>query len=192
MEAAYIPEQLMKLGYTGLWLDYGVLTLETLAQQYHTIQTDDDQNTEHYRYGTFRQYLVNNATLTDEQLNNYLQLIHADEDNMMASAAAQDLFALVHLTDAQFKKTCHEISRFDGEWTKRLITRQQLIRRIKNHGLKRTIFAAGLREGDGVVQQLMLEEADFEQLQQLAAQGVTNKVRTLATQELQRVSRLKR
>jgi len=47
-----LTKKLAKLGYTRLWLDYGILTIEHLIEQEQTFDNSDDQNAGHYRYRT--------------------------------------------------------------------------------------------------------------------------------------------
>ena len=183
-----VSEKLLTLGYTKPWLDYGVLTFDNLNKQYEAFQNGEDSNTEHYRYGTFRYYLATKESLADEELDNYLRLVLADDDYMMAGAAAQDLFTAVRLTAEQFEKVCREIDKFDGVWTTRIITRQRLIRRIKSQGLTDVLFEECLREGDRIVQEFVLDRANAQQLQKLAAEGITRKVRNSARQKLRAAS----
>jgi hypothetical protein len=52
-----LNDKLAKIGYTTLWLDYKILTIDYLVEQEQIFDNSDDQNTEHYRYQAFRHYL---------------------------------------------------------------------------------------------------------------------------------------
>ena len=57
----------------------------------------------------------------------------------MAGAAAAELFNKVNLTDLQFEKLSKSIRHF-GNWTKKVITRQKLLRKLKTNNLTDEFF----------------------------------------------------
>jgi hypothetical protein len=181
MEDKVVSDNLLLLGYTRHWLCYGVLTVDDLRKQCEVFQTGEDTHSEHYRYGTFRRYLANRKSLSDKELADYLHLVLADDDSIMAGTAAQDLFSLISLTDSQFKYACEKVDALDGEWKTRLLTRQKLLRVLKKNGLSPSLFAECLINGDRIVQEFIIDLADKQQLVELAANGLTKKVRNLAT-----------
>jgi hypothetical protein len=181
MNDKILSDNLLSLGYTKHWLDYGILTVDDLRMQYEVFQTGEDTHSEHYRYSTFRRYLTTKKLLSDEELANYLRLVLADDDGIMAGAAAQDLFTLISLTDSQFNLTCEKIDALDGEWKTRLIIRQRLLRSLKKNSLTSTLFTECLHSGDKVVQEFIIDLSNKQQLTELAANGITKKVRSLAT-----------
>ncbi|RZK30704.1 MAG: hypothetical protein EOO63_06060 [Hymenobacter sp.] len=181
MEDKVISDNLSLLGYTRQWLDYGILMVDDLRKQCEDFQTGEDTHSEHYRYGTFRRYLTSKRSLSDEELANYLHLVVADDDGIMAGAATQDLFSLISLTDSQFKYTCEKVDALDEKWKTRLLARQKLLRLLKRKGLSPSLFTDCLRNGDKIVQEFIVDLADKQQLAELAASGVTKKVRSLAT-----------
>ena len=97
-------DKLLKLGYTTLWMELGILTEQKLNEQVAIYETGDDKNTEHYRYGAFRDYLTSHRTLTDTELDNYLKLANLETDKPMANSAIADIFREIELTDLQFNK----------------------------------------------------------------------------------------
>jgi hypothetical protein len=175
-----VSENLLLLGYTKQWLAFGLLTVDDLNAQCERFWTGEDTHAEHYRYGTFRRYLATKKLLSDEELANYFRLILADDDGMMAGAAAQDIFTLINLTDSQFQYTCEKIDALDGEWKTRLLIRQKLLRLLTKSGLNPALFAECLNSGDKVVQEFIIDLATKQQLISLAASGATKKVRNLA------------
>lgn len=175
---------LSALGYTQVWFDYGLLTPELLATQHNIFLTSDDQHTEHHRYGAFRHYLDGRTHLTDEELTGYLHVAIAEQDSLMGSAAAKDLFTEVNLTDAQFAEVCEKLDAFPGEWVAALRSRQQLLRRLAAGRLDTTLFNECLATGDGVAQKTLLEVAGPAQLAELAINGKTRSIRNRATEKL--------
>lgn len=51
-------DELLKLGFTNLWIETGLLTEQQFDKLLEEFDKSDDKNTEHYRYGTFRKYLT--------------------------------------------------------------------------------------------------------------------------------------
>lgn len=124
-----IKDALNKLGYTPLWFEYNILTINQLHQQSITFDKSDDKNTEHYRYQTLLSYLEDKGKLTDKELNNFLAITFADNDKFMAGAATADIFKCIDLTDSQFQMLCEKIGYF-GEWTQKLVARQRKFRDV--------------------------------------------------------------
>lgn len=188
MPAPNLNEQLDALGYSADWLDFGVLSLDTLNRQTDDFRTGRDPNTEHYRYDTFRTYLCGSGALSDAELSNYMALADHDPDPAMASAALVDLFRLTDLTDSQFARLCEHLEG-RGEGTAKIARRQRLLRRMRGQHLTDDLFYEGLDSGDATVQRHMLPIASLEQLRHVAERGVSRKVRDEATRRQRALER---
>ncbi len=121
-----IPEQqLSELGYTPLWMEYGVLTAEILALQHEHWKTSQDiGGVEHYRYASFRNFLQNKTTLTDTECKQYAHLARIDADSFMAGAAMVDILRMPNLTEKQFMYLAEELAGY-GTWTEKIITKER-------------------------------------------------------------------
>lgn len=183
-----LKDKLTKIGYTTLWLEYGVLTIDNLIEQEQTFDNSNDQNTEHYRYQTFVYYLSSKNKLSDYEFNNYLKLTFEDSDPVMAGSAAANLFNKVELTALQFDKLCKTIGHF-GEWTKKIVTRQILLRKLKTSKLTTDLFKECIVNGDSVIHEYLLEIADINQLKELIIKGKNKKIRNIATEKVNRLVR---
>ena len=181
-----ITNKLAKLGYTKLWLDYGVLTMERLIAQEQEFNNGNDKNTEHYRYRTFRDYLSSKTKLSDMEFDNFLELTMHDQDPLMAGSAAADLFRMVDLMPFQFQKLCKVIGHF-GEWTSKVILRQTLLRELKHSELTADLFTKCMENGDSVVHEYLLGIANLAQLQELAIKGRNKGIRNVATQKIRSI-----
>ena len=181
-------DKLTKIGYTTLWLDFSILTIDYLIEQEQTFDNSDDQNTEHYRYQTFRHYLSAKDTLSNIEFDKYMRLTFEDSDPLMAGSAAVDLFNKVDLTDLQFEKLCKTLGYF-GEWTNKVVTRQTLLRQLKASKLTTDLFKECIVSGDSVIHEYILDFADFDQLQELVINGKNKKIRNIATDKLNRLTR---
>ena len=121
-----IEQQLSELGYTPLWMKYGALTAETLALQYeHWKVNDNGGGTEHYRYASFRYFLVNKTALTDTECDQYAHLARIDADSVMEGAAMVDILRMPTLTEKQFFRLAEELSGY-GTWTEKIITNERV------------------------------------------------------------------
>lgn len=178
-----LSRNLFKLGYTGQWLKCGLLTKEQLLVQINAYESEEDKNTEHYRYAAFRNYLKNKETLSDAEFDNYLKIALSDEDTVMAGAALIDLFTNIVLSDTQFDKLITQMKAF-GDWTKNTLCRQTLLRRLKHEPLTTELFRECFEKGDNLIQEYLISLANPEQLEVLSLKGRTNKIRNMATQLL--------
>ncbi len=183
-----LVDKLSKIGYTNLWLDYGVLTIEYLIEQVQTFDNGDDQNTEHYRMNAFRHYLSSKNNLLDIEFDNYLELALKDNDVLMAGTATADLFNKVDSTDLQFEKLSKSIRHF-GDWTEKVVTRQTLLRKLNTNNLTDEFFKECITDGDSVIHEYILDLANFNQLQELVINGKNKKIRNIAIEKLNRITR---
>ena len=183
-----LEDRLAKLGYTQLWLDYGVLTMEYFLAQEQELEHSDDKWTEHYRYRAFKDYLSSKSQLSDIEFDNYLKLTLHDEDPVMAGSVAVGLFRMTDLTELQFQKLCTTIGHF-GEWTNKTVIRETLLAQLKNEELTADLFIKCVENGDSAVQEYLLEITDIRQLQELAFKGKNKRIRTIAAQKVKELSR---
>lgn len=180
-----LNKQLLTLGYSSLWLDFGLLTEALLQAQLNLFDKKDDKNTEHYRYAAFRHYLAGKEALTDTEFANYSELALSDSHRVMAGAAFIDLFTKVHLSDKQFDELIARLKEL-GDWTQHTIMRQTLLRKLQQKQLTDELFAECLDHGDTVVLEYVIGFADPEQLTILASKGKTKKIRNMSLQTLNR------
>lgn len=178
-----LKKSLSMLGYTARWLEYGLLTEILLWEQLSTFAKENDKNTEHYRYATFRNYLAAKDFLTDLELDHYMELALSDHDNVMAGAALVDLFTRANLSDDQFDKLITQLKGL-GDWTNNTVTRQTLLRKLKQEKLTDTLFRECIEQGDAVVQEYIIPLSNAEQLTALSVEGRTKKIKTMASRFL--------
>ena len=123
-----IQDRLLKLGYSQLWLDCGVLTEDGLKEQIEELELGEDENTEHYRYRTLIDYFNAQTSFDDNILTQVLQLLRGDSDNAMAGSATVDLLRKASLTDKQFDTVADFLQTF-GNWTIKQIDKARLHRK---------------------------------------------------------------
>lgn len=178
-----LSRYLSKLGYTGQWLECGLLTTEQLLVQINAYDNEQNKHTEHYRYKAFRNYLADKETLSDAEFGNYLNIALSDEDTVMASSALIDLFTKIGLSDTQFNKLVAQMKAL-GDWTKSTLVRQTLLRRLKHKPLTEELFQECFKNGDNLIQEYLISLANPEQLETLSLKGRVKKTRNMATQVL--------
>lgn len=127
-----MKDKLLKLGYSEKWLEYGLLNEVILNQQIDEYDTGEDLNTEHYRYGSFLNWLNKKQSISIEEVENYIELSLADENELMGGSAIKQLFTSIILTQEQYIYIKGKLPQF-GDWTKKLISRQDLIKEIKTN-----------------------------------------------------------
>jgi hypothetical protein len=183
-----ISDKLAKIGYTTLWLNYGVLTIDNLIEQEQIFDNSNDHNTEHYRSQTFLHYLNSKNKLSEIEFDNYLRLTCEDNDQLMAGSAAVALFSKTDLTQQQFEKLCKSLQHF-GKWTEKVVTRQTLLRKLRTSKLTSDLFKECIAIGDTIIHEYILDIADLNQLHELVTNGKTKKIRNVAKEKLNKLIR---
>lgn len=95
------PKDLHRLGYSPLWEEYGLLSEKQLRQQLADLDKGIDEHTEHYRYTTFRHFILQ-TPLTTDVIRQLFALISVDPDQVMATSMAIDLLKTKELSPEDF------------------------------------------------------------------------------------------
>lgn len=82
------------LGFTSEWFALGVVDSTILTRQRVEWDKGEDDNTEHYRYGAFREFLAARRPLTPELAALLFELGKADPDWTMGGAIMADVVRL--------------------------------------------------------------------------------------------------
>lgn len=83
-----------KLGFTPAWFALGVVDDAVLARQRAEWDRGEDDNTEHYRYRVFREFLAVHRPLAPELAAALYDLGAADPDQVMGGAIMADVVNL--------------------------------------------------------------------------------------------------
>lgn len=174
-----LAAKLEKLGYTRMWLEYGVLTEELLLEQDRLFDRGEDQHTDHYRYSTCKQYLREKETLTTSELEHFFALLQQDPDTYMAGSAVIDVFNRIELTDEQFTWFVGKVVAL-GDWTEKTVLRQTFLRKLRKGNLAEDLIRDCIINGDAVVQNYLLENCSLDQpqLEELSIHGKNKQIRT--------------
>lgn len=178
-------EELSLVGYTEKWLQSGILSPERLLSEVEEVQfADVEPHPEHYRVATLYDFLSSRAALTDQEIDDYLQLTYEDEDKTMAFSAVLTLIKCRALSDVQFEllPTHFVVKLFK---TSRIYLRQTLLRAIDREGLVPSVVERCLEEGDNVVHRRLLTfELERQTLEVLAIKGTNKAIRNIAKTRL--------
>lgn len=181
-----LAETCALLGYSSLWIEYGLLDAGYLKRQMLFFHESDDKNTEHYRYRAFSDYLHGKQSLTDTAFDHYLHLALIDPNPLMAGSALSDLFKTIDLSERQFDLLAKTILSF-GNWAQKIVLRHTLLRKFRTEAFSDLLFRECMEHGDGFVQHKLLNLANREQLEELASKACNNQIRRMAKVELRRL-----
>jgi hypothetical protein len=178
-------DMLRVLGYDERWLAWGFVSLQYLSQQFEAFESSGGQNTEHYRYGAFRHVLAQRASISDDDLERYIELASLDPDQAMAGSALADLVNWRGMTEAQLERLA-EHSAFQIDFLQRLVRRRRLREAIEIGPIEAPLVEACLASGDSTVQRALVGARGVtpEYLAVLARAGCNRAVRNLARQRL--------
>lgn len=180
--------ELEDLGYNQKWVEYGLLTEETLTNQLSKFQKDGDQNSEHYRYGAFKSWLDHKTEFTSLEINQFIELALGDADQIMAGSAVKALFTHRNISDNQFNLIKTELPKF-GDWTIKLIQREELKKRIEREPLTKGLVQSCInyRQAfkDNVLIELVIDEADeISIVDQFTANDFGKRIKNLANEKI--------
>lgn len=178
-----LDSMINQLGYTPAWFDLGIVNAEYVQNQYGIFLRSDDKNPEHYRHGTFLEYLRKQERLSDDQFNAILRLSDDGPDKVdLTSNRYHELLISSILTDKQLS-VFSETKKFqESRSLRRLFLRLELQKKLIDEGLTEELFALLLDTDDGDLHLNLLDHPDLRrgQLQQLAEYGANKPIRNRA------------
>lgn len=185
--------KLEKLGYTPKWIKFKLLNEEIFNEQLAELEKEEDQNIEHFRYYTFIHWLESKKTISDKEIENYLLLAHEDEHQLMAGSAVRSLFTSPILTDDQFEYLKEKLAEF-GDWTKKLIVREDLNKRMTKEALTFEFYQECLAyknkfEDSRLLVAIINQTEDERILNDFETNGCGKRIRTLASKRLNKLKR---
>jgi hypothetical protein len=190
-----IDDAIKQLHYHVKWFEYGLLSQQQVIVQYQQYLSNDDKNSEHYRYHAFRQFLTENQHLSDQMLAQYIELAQLDPDQSMASAALIDLIKFNLLTDEQLL-SLNSHPAFASELLQKRLALGQLKRRLLNKlstdaVIDEELFQEVLESKESWLQLKLIaaKQVNDAYLKILVKQGSNNAVRNLALQRLKKRSK---
>ena len=88
------------LGFSPAWFALGIVDETVLARHRTEWEKGEDDNTEHYRYWAFREFLAARRPLTPELATALFELGTADQDQAMGGAIMADVANLAECPPA--------------------------------------------------------------------------------------------
>lgn len=129
MNETQVSAMLTKLNYSRRWLDTGVLTISRLIEQVAVLESGEDDNTEHYRYSTLKDFLDSAILYSNETVSEIIDLLKYDPDQSMASSAMILIMKQKSLTDKQFEMVVNSFKSF-GDWTNKYVDNARKTRNL--------------------------------------------------------------
>jgi hypothetical protein len=174
------------LEYDLKWLDYGFIDESDLQKQYERFTNSRDKNTEHYRYASFSAFLSRHPILSDEMINNFIELATTDTDQSMATAALAELVSFKGLSRSQFEfLAAHSICQ--NPVLQKIIKKKVFIEELRQkEEISDADFEKYLASNDSEVQNWLLHHRGIRktQLQILQERGRNKAIRNMVKQEL--------
>lgn len=185
-----MQDAINQLHFHPNWFEYGLLDTNFFAQQVEKYQHKKDifgESLEHYHYFAFKSVLSSRESLSDEQIEQYIELCQLDEDWSMAHAALIDLLLWQELTDEQYQKlTTHPA--FSGKVAQKIIWQNQMRGELSSGSISNEVFTHILESGDKDLQRELVASPSISrnQLEVLAEKGINRAVRNMAKNRLGR------
>jgi hypothetical protein len=172
---------LMVLEYDKKWIEYEFIDNNFILEQFAYYKSSDDKNTEHYRYGAFRSILQNRKSLTDYQINQYIELATIDNDQGMAESVLVQLFTWNGLSEEQYNRLKSHPG-FSKPIFQKLDKRYSMIKELGKIELTDEIVKHYIANGDGDVQLSLLVKNGItrKQLEYIHEKGINRRVRNIA------------
>jgi hypothetical protein len=174
------------LEYDLKWLDYGFIDESCLQKQYEQFTNSHNNIAEHYRYASFVAFLSRHSILSDEMINNFIELATIDTDPSIATAALAHLVEFKGLSRSQFEfLSTHSICQ--NPVLQKIIKKKVLIEELRQkEEISDADFEKYLASNDSDVQIWLVHHCGIRktQLQILQERGRNKAIRNLVKQEL--------
>ena len=185
--------KLSKLGYTKKWIRYEFLTPEDFEMQLKHFLASEEKVQENYRFTSFVNWLDSKDSITDRELENFVELAVEDQNEHMAGSALKELIESPKISDKQFAHLKIQFTTF-GDWTKKVILRETLIRRLNNEPLSVELFEECLNyktefKDSRLLISIIQNTEDLDILSRFADSPVGKRIKTLADKKINKIIR---
>jgi hypothetical protein len=187
--------QLASLGYTDKWIEYNFLDKKTFDLQLKAFEQAEDKNTANFRYRTFINWLQAKSRLSNQEIEHFLELAMEDTDKLMAGNAIKELFTSSVISEGQFKSLTLKLPEF-GDWTKKLITREVLGKRLDAEEITKELYQECLQykkefKDNRLLIQMIGKTENPDILSDFSNNGSGKRIRTIAEKRLKQINRNK-
>ncbi len=185
--------KLSKLGYTKKWIRYEFITPEIFEKQLNHFLASEEKVQENYRFTSFVTWLDSKEKISDRELANFVELATEDSNEHMAGSAVKELIESPKITDKQFENLKIQFETF-GDWTKKVVLRETLIRRLNNEELTVELFEECLGyktdfEDSRLLTTIIKNTEDLDILSRFADSPVGKRIKTLADKKINQIVR---
>ncbi|MGB0868350.1 MAG: hypothetical protein ACPGSD_02020 [Flavobacteriales bacterium] len=185
--------KLSTLGYTKKWLRYGLLTEEQFAEQLKHYKASEEEIAENYRYTSFINWIKDQESFTDREIENFIELAVDDTNTEMSGMAVKTLFESSKLTPKQFETLCIQLPTF-GDWTKKIIEREKLVRRIESEELTMELLHECLAykkmyADNRFITSIIKQTDDLTILSEIKGSDVGKRIKTLTEKRINKILR---
>jgi hypothetical protein len=176
-----LEQALIDMKFHIKWLEYNFIDELFLLDRYSCFVSSDDKSTEHYRYIAFQQILQNNESLSDQSIDNYIELAEIDDDRAMATAALMNLLSWRGLTDHQYTSLVDR-SEFSSQIFQTYHRNKTMIQIISRMPISDEIIKDCIQNYHSNVQESLLQKEDIQrhQIEYIYQYGKTKKIRNMA------------
>lgn len=183
---------LSKLQYHPKWIDFSFISEEEVFHQNQLFDQGEDKNTEHFRYGTFLKWMADRDVFTRQEIEQFVELAMLDPNQTMAGSAVSTLFTSSRLSHEQLTWLKLQLPKF-GDWTKKLISREELKRKIKQKPLDASLLEECFKHKKAYNENTLFElriliTEDQAILENLLRRVSSKKIKNLAKNKLRKTS----
>jgi len=188
-----VQEAIAELRFHPKWFQYALLPTAFFEQQLERFEhwrRDEDyswQHLEHHRYFAFKMILALHERLSNEQLEQYIELCQLDEDQSMASSALHNLLLWRGFAEGQYEKLI-EYPAFNEPHLQKTIWRNKMSPELESDSVSEAAFTEILGRKDTAFERQLVDLAGISrrQLEVLAEKGISRAVRNVAKSRLGR------
>lgn len=179
------------LGYTEKWIDYGFLEVKNLTKS--ADQFADQYDISEERYSVLMSWLENQKVISQIHVEQFIEITLEDEDKILGGKSLAALLERQDLTASQFDLVKHTLWRF-GSWTKKVINKEELRRRLVSEELTKELFDLCMEYKneykDNRLSVLIIKNSsDEEVLKSFLTNGSGKQIRTLAEKKLKKIGK---
>jgi hypothetical protein len=185
--------EFLDFGYTTKWIEYDFIDQSILDTQIAEFNNGKEKPLEEFRSNLFDKWLSSHKTFTNQQIEQFLELALEDVARVMAGNAVRKLFTSDSITDEQFSFIAERLPEF-GDWTLKLISRETLLKRLKNEELTEEIFDACVSykkqfEDSRLVLEIIRTTENIDLLSKFENNGSGKQLRKLAAKRIKNLTK---
>jgi len=179
------------LGFTEKWIAYGFLEEKNLTKS--ADKYGDQYEISEERFAILMDWLDNQKEISTKQTECFIEIALEDEDKILGGKSLAALLERVDISSTQFDLVKHNLWRF-GSWTKKVITKEELRRRLENEELSQELLDLCMdyknTYKDNRLSVMIIKKSQDEHiLKSFLTNGSGKQIRTLAEKKLKRISK---